>query len=62
MRIDPTDLISHPEDVRKIQELNRSVHNFVDFLEWIFDNEVTWMTQTEAWEKFDNQRKPNKEK
>lgn len=44
-----------PDDINKIHHQFIEIETQRDFLEWIFENLVTEMTQTEAFELFDNQ-------
>lgn len=45
--------ISHAEDKRRMREMFVATETMRDFLEWIFEYEVDWMTQGEALEKFE---------
>lgn len=49
---------SNREDIRshlqnKVRDLTYEVARLTDFLEWLFDHEVDYMTQREAWNLFD---------
>lgn len=50
------DLITHPEDARRIAEMREGIERLRDFIGWIFDNPddegIHWMSESEAWELF----------
>ena len=44
-------------DYNEYKSMRLSVENFRDFIEWLFDEEIDYMTQGEAWDKFEKFQK-----
>lgn len=52
MRTPEQDLITHPADKERMRHDFYVIEQYRDFLEWLFEHEIDWLTQSEAWEKF----------
>lgn len=50
------DIFSDPQDKERISEQFNTIENLRDFIEWLFEESrgIDHLSQTEAWDKFDN--------
>ena len=47
------DIYRDPDDIDTIAKLNYQLSRYMDFLEYLFDHEITYKTHSEAFEEFE---------
>lgn len=55
-------IITCAAEKAKIREQFYEIEFMRDFLEWLFDKHVDWMTLSEAYEEFEKDNQENEEK
>ena len=57
------DSITDSESRRKIQNQFLTIERYRDFIGWLFDDELDYVTESEMWDKFDkyNEDENNKD-